>query len=266
MITVAESATSATSAAGTAGTTGTATAARAAGAVGTTGSGDVRTEQAAVRRPARPRADALRNRERIVVAAREALVEHGPEVPLDEIARRARIGNATLYRHFADRRSLIHDVLLFVVTRTADHAARAAAAEGDPFAALCRFAHAAVDEKVGALCGLLVDTADRPAGEPRAAGSDPDEPCAGAQCPHLDAQCARLEAAVEGLMERARRAGRLRTDVTLHDLMVAVSQLTRPLPGVACLRVDIHRHLQLFLDGLRAAPAPTPLTSYDVQP
>lgn len=48
----------------------------------------------------RPRADALRNRERIVTAAREMFVEFGPDVPLDEIARRAGVGNATVYRNF----------------------------------------------------------------------------------------------------------------------------------------------------------------------
>ena len=53
----------------------------------------------AVRAP-RTRADALRNRERIVAAASDIFVEYGPDAPLDEIARRAGIGNATLYRHF----------------------------------------------------------------------------------------------------------------------------------------------------------------------
>ena len=55
-------------------------------------------------------------------------------------------------------------------------------------------------------------------------------------------------------MDRAQAAGRLRADVAVGDLMVALSQLTRPLPGIACLDIDrfVHRHLQLFLDGLEA--------------
>ncbi|MND00061.1 hypothetical protein D3C83_185510 [compost metagenome] len=52
-------------------------------------------------------------------------------------------------------------------------------------------------------------------------------------------------------MERARKGGRLRPDVTFNDLMVAISRLTRPLPGVDYTGSDLHRHLQLFLDGLR---------------
>ena len=63
----------------------------------------------------RLRADATRNRERIVSAAQEAFIELGPDVPLDEIARRAGIGNATLYRHFPDRRGLIRSVVLAVL-------------------------------------------------------------------------------------------------------------------------------------------------------
>ncbi|MEU1203678.1 TetR/AcrR family transcriptional regulator, partial [Streptomyces sp. NPDC005813] len=51
-----------------------------------------------------------------------------------------------------------------------------------------------------------------------------------------------------------REAGQLRPDVEFGDLMIALSQLTRPLPGTACRGIDrfVHRHLQLFLDGMRA--------------
>lgn len=187
------------------------------------------------RRVPRPRADALRNRERIVAAAREILVESGPDVPLDEIARRAGVGNATLYRHFPDRSALILDVVRSVMARTADQAERMAAEESDPFVALSRFVHAAADERIGALCPLLSGGFDR-------------------DLPQLREGRERLEAAVENLMEKARAAGRLRTDVAVGDLMVALSQLTRPLPGTGCLNIDrfTHRHLQLFLDGLEA--------------
>ena len=62
---------------------------------------------APVRRAPRPRADALRNRERIVTAAREMFVEFGSQVPYDEVARRAGVGNATLYRNFPERADLV---------------------------------------------------------------------------------------------------------------------------------------------------------------
>jgi AcrR family transcriptional regulator len=191
-------------------------------------------ETEACRAP-RPRADALRNRERIVTAAREMFVEYGPEVPLDEIARRAGVGNATLYRHFADRGALIEEVVLFVLARTTERAYEAAAQEPDAFAALRLFVHTAADERIGVLCPLLSGAFDR------------------AQ-PELNQKRGCLEEAVEGLVERAHGQGRLRADVAAGDLMITLSRLTRPLPGTACLSIDrfVHRHLQLFLDGLEA--------------
>ncbi|MFD9209824.1 TetR/AcrR family transcriptional regulator [Streptomyces sioyaensis] len=182
----------------------------------------------------RLRADALRNRERIIAAARETMVEFGAEVPLDEIARRAGVGNATLYRHFADRLELIHHVTLSVMSRTADRAERALAEESDAFQALRRFVHAAVEERIGALCPLLSDGVDR-------------------DHPDLLAARDRLEAAIEAVMGAARDSGQLRTDIAVGDLMVAITQLTRPLPSSGCMDFDkfVHRHLQLFLDGLQ---------------
>ncbi|WP_255950205.1 TetR/AcrR family transcriptional regulator [Streptomyces odontomachi] len=191
----------------------------------------------AQRRAPRTRSDALRNRERIVAAAREMFVEHGPEVPFDEIARRAGVGNATVYRHFADRTELMRHVVLSVldhVLHLAERASTAADAPGaDPFAELRRFVHAAADERIGALCPLLTAHLDKDHME-------------------LSAARGRLETALEGLMARARATRQLRADVAVGDLMVALSQLTRPLPGTACQGIDpfVHRHLQLFLDGL----------------
>ncbi|MFF5446850.1 TetR/AcrR family transcriptional regulator [Streptomyces sp. NPDC012888] len=183
----------------------------------------------------RPRADALRNRERILAAAREAFVEHGAEIALDEIARRAGVGNATLYRHFPDRAGLVHHVVLYVMGRVAAHADDALTEETDAFAALERFTHAAADERIGALCPMLSGDFDR-------------------EHPELLAARTRLEEAVEALVAAGQAAGLLRTDVAVGDLMVALAQLSRPLPGSACLDADrfVHRHLQLFLDGLRA--------------
>ncbi|MFF7298265.1 TetR/AcrR family transcriptional regulator [Streptomyces sp. NPDC090085] len=189
----------------------------------------------------RPRADAVRNRERILAAAREVFVEFGSGAPFDEVARRAGIGNATLYRHFADRPTLVHHVVLFTMDRVSASAEAALAEEADAFAALCRFTHAAADERIGALCPMLADGFDREHPE------------------LLDARIA-LQAAVERLLAAGQEAGLVRTDIGAGDLMVALSQLSRPLPGTACLDTDrfAHRHLQLFLDGLRA-PAPSEL-------
>ncbi len=192
-------------------------------------------------RPSRMRADASRNRERIVTAAREALVEYGPDIPLDEIARRAGVGNATLYRNFADRRELLRTVVLSVLGRAAERGETALAEEPDAFAALERFVHEGADDRIGAHCALLSGVFDH---------DDPE----------LSAARARLAGVLETLMLRARTGGQLRDDVAAGDVLVALSQLSRPLPGTACIAIDqfVHRHLQLFLDGLRA-PAPSVL-------
>ena len=182
-----------------------------------------------------PRADALRNRERIVTAASEMFTEFGPDVPLDEIARRAGVGNATVYRNFPDRDALVREVVCSVMDRTSEAAELALAETGDAFGALERFVHASADERITALCPMVQSTFDQ-------------------YHPDLVAARERIEQLVEQLMDRARAAGQLRADVSVGDLMVAVAQLSRPPAGTDCMRGDrfVHRHLQLFLDGLRA--------------
>jgi AcrR family transcriptional regulator len=181
------------------------------------------------------RADASRNRERIVAAAREAFVEYGAEVTLDQIARRAGVGNATVYRHFADRSELIRQVTLEVMNRIVELAESALAEAPDPFEALQRFVHGAAGERIAALCPMLSDGCESIAAE-------------------LAEKRARLERALADIMDRAQSSGLVRPDVTAGDVLIALPQLTRPLPGTACLNLDrfVDRHLQLFLDGLRA--------------
>ncbi|MBT3165967.1 TetR/AcrR family transcriptional regulator [Streptomyces sp. Vc74B-19] len=187
------------------------------------------------RKAPRPRADALRNRERIVTAAREMFVEFGPEVPFDEIARRAGVGNATVYRNFPDRASLVREVVCSVMDRTVQAAEQALSETGDAFEALERFAHAAADERISALCPMISSTFDQ---------SHPD----------LEDARRRVESLAVQLMDRARAAGQLRDDVEYGDLLVGVAQLSRPPAGTGCGSADrfVHRHLQLFLDGMRA--------------
>jgi AcrR family transcriptional regulator len=183
----------------------------------------------------RLRADASRNRERIMAAARHVLLEAGPDAPLDAIAQRAGVGNATVYRHFADRRELFRQVTLYSMERIA---AAADAALDDPagaFEALSRFIHVAADEHLGSTCSLSGDDFDR---------NDPPVVAARNRVIH----------AIEALMSRARDAGELRPDVTIGDLMVAITQLSRPMPGSECAHSErfARRHLQLFIDGLHS--------------
>ncbi|MDR6974811.1 AcrR family transcriptional regulator [Streptomyces sp. 3330] len=193
-----------------------------------------------VRKVTRPRADALRNRERIVTAAREMFVEFGADVPLDEIARRAGVGNATVYRNFPDRDALVREVVCSVLDRMVQ-AGQVALAESDAFGALERFVHASAEERLSALCPMISSTFDE-------------------HHPDLEGARERVERIIEEVMDRAKAAGQLRPDVGVGDVMIAVAQLSRPPAGTGCINADrfVHRHLQLFLDGLRA-PAPSVL-------
>src|SRR5947208_2495681 len=76
-----------------------------------------------------PRADASRNAARLLAAAREVLAEAGNDVALDAIARRAGVGNATLYRHFPTRGDLLVAVY---ADEVAELCARGAALLQDP--------------------------------------------------------------------------------------------------------------------------------------
>src|SRR5919199_1988766 len=88
------------------------------------------------------RADARRNRAQVLAAARDVFVEQGPDAPLDEVARRAGVGIATLYRRFPDRAALQRAVALDVLAQAADAARQAEAEEADAVCALGRYMHA----------------------------------------------------------------------------------------------------------------------------
>lgn len=190
------------------------------------------------------RADARANRDRILAAARDAFVERGPSVPLDDIARRAGIGIGTLYRRFPDRTALMRAVVLDALRRSADAAQRAAGEEKDPFVALVRYMHEALDVRTGAVIPALLDELDiddEEMQQARTAGSD----------------------ALEGMIAAARRTGSLHQDVTSADIGTLIVRLSRPLPGPFPREVNDelgHRHLDLLVNGLRGADGPGKLS------
>ena len=78
------------------------------------------------------RADALRNRERIIETAREVFREQGYDAPLDLIAKRAGVGAGTLYRHFATREELLDAIMASRVARVEEATDKVLAHEGEP--------------------------------------------------------------------------------------------------------------------------------------
>jgi AcrR family transcriptional regulator len=194
--------------------------------------------------PRRLRADAVRNRERLLAAARDVIVEQGADAPLDEIARRAGVGIATLYRRFPDRPALLHGVALDLLSRSAHEASAALDAEPDAFAALARYLHRMLELGISAVMPALI-------GQLRL-----DEEL-------LDARRASSRA-VLAIVAAAHADGSLRGDVTEGDVGLLLVRLARPLPGPfppEANRQLAHRHLDLVLDGLRSRAAPSaPLT------
>jgi AcrR family transcriptional regulator len=184
------------------------------------------------------RTDALRNRERLLDAARDVFVEQGVDAPLGDIAQRADVGIATLYRHFPDRVVLVRAVALHVLARVAAEARAALAEESDSFRALARYLHRSLDLRIAAVMPVLngqVDLAHDD--ELRQARDD-------------------LAPQFEAIVRAARRSGQLRTDVGAGDIGLMVIRLARPLPGPFSREFDdvaAHRQLDIMLDGLRSA-------------
>jgi AcrR family transcriptional regulator len=187
-------------------------------------------------RPRPLRADARRNRERLLAAARDVFVELGADAPLDDVARRAGVGIATLYRRFPDRPALLREVALDLLGRSAEEATAALAEEPDAFGALARYMHRAVDLRIAAVMPEVI-------GRLRM-----DEELQVARSASIEA--------IDRIIATAHADGALRPDVASGDVGLLLVRLTRPLPGPFPAAVDnrlTHRHLDLLLDGLRTA-------------
>jgi AcrR family transcriptional regulator len=91
------------------------------------------------------RADARRNRERLMSAALEAFSEHGEQASMDEIAKRAGVGPGTLYRHFPTREALLADVYRDGVDGIVARANELADGTNEPMVALATFLHEQLD-------------------------------------------------------------------------------------------------------------------------
>ena len=190
------------------------------------------------------RADARRNHELLLDAARDVFVERGPDAPLEEVARRAGVGIATLYRRFADRQTLMHAVVLAALTATADAGARARQEHADPVDALAAYMHAVIDLRTSAVISTLLGSLDL---------DEPELAAARERSGHL----------AEELLADAHRADSLRAGVTFADLGLMLVRLSRPLPGPipdATQRELAHRHADIYLAGLRAEPGELTLT------
>jgi len=194
------------------------------------------------------RADARLNRERILAAARVSFVERGADVPLEEIAARAGVGIATLYRRFPDRAALQRAVALDVLTQAGQEARAAIDEEPDAFSALVRYMRRALAMQVSAVVPALLGSVDLEDEEFRAV---------------------RMESAtlMEAMIERAQAEGALRPGIAFGDIGLLLVRLSRPLPGTLDRAVDLEmaqRHLTLLIDGMRSERATEALSGVEL--
>jgi AcrR family transcriptional regulator len=181
------------------------------------------------------RADAARNRSKLLTAATELFGEGGLDVPLEHIARRAGVSIGTLYAHFPTREALF-DAIFPERLAALDEIAAKALADPDPWQGFVTFL-----EGMFALQG-----ADRGLNDALAQRFP--------LSPEVAAACRRGFRHAELIIKRAKDGGRLRPDfepADLSTLVRAISQVIREPAGTA---PDAWRRcLMFFLDGLRAA-------------
>ena len=193
---------------------------------------------------ARPlRADAQRNRQAILAAAKAVFARHGSEAQMDDIARKAKVGMGTVYRHFPNKEALVQALIVDRFEQITSFVVEALD-DPDPFNGLCRAMRrgaelAAHDRGVSALFAQQNQTT-------------------------IDRAACRLDmfAAAEELVRRARASGQLRPDFEAGDIGVLMCGVTNAMHQMAPdhrTPGPWRRHLQLVFDGMRAGTARSPL-------
>ena len=185
------------------------------------------------------RADARRNRERLLAAARAAFAAHGAEAPLDEIARQAGVGIGTLYRHFPTRLALQEAVYRDQVESLCDlgEGLREGAAPGEALESWMRALAGYVATKRG-LSKTLINSL----------GKDSE----------FLSSCSALIRETGGkLLDSAKQAGEVRSDAEITDVMRLCHAIVLAAEQAGEPEGSAERLVSLVLDGLRRNPAGT---------
>ncbi|MFE2944050.1 TetR/AcrR family transcriptional regulator [Streptomyces sp. NPDC059255] len=182
-----------------------------------------------------PRADAVRNRKKILAAGGEQITLHGPEVGMDEIAAAAGVAVGTLYRHFPTKTELVAAVVAEYVTHVAE----------DAHAALARVgAGARAVDELAAFLGRVVEVSVTDRAVKAAAqtlGAEPGD----------RADEDRAGAAVAALIRAGQADGDIHPDVTVDDIYLLFSTAPTDRPPAARAR-----WLTLVVPGLTALARP----------
>lgn len=220
------------------------------------------------------RVDAQRNLEHVLRAAREVFGELGYGAPMEDVARRARVGVGTVYRRFPSKDVLVRRIAEEETARLTDQARAALGQEDEPWSALSRFLRTSVASGAGRLLppqvlrvGSAEDSADAAGGVDTVAGEArvPQQrvQSGGGELRLVgpgsatsdDAGAGELLAVVGQLVERARSAGALRADVSVSDVLLVIATAAPSLPDAAQQAAASARLLDILLEGLRSRPA-----------
>jgi AcrR family transcriptional regulator len=184
----------------------------------------------------RMRADARRNRERILDAARATFSEHGSEAQMDEIARRAGVGVGTLYRHFPTKDVLVGELVRIKLTDFARRARAKFEEDERPW------------ESFADLLREQAELAARDAAQQRMIFAFSHEALEEARPTITE-----LTAANQALIDRAKAAGVIREDVVVDDVRVLMCGLGSIMAADALgvMPYDWRRHLEFVLAGMR---------------
>jgi AcrR family transcriptional regulator len=204
----------------------------------------IRSRAGAQAEPAQ-RADARRNRERVLAAARLQFAAEGLEAQIDDIAQAADVGVGTVYRHFPTKEALLQALAADRFTRLAEWA-REALQDPDGWQGFCGFLRRSAE--LGANDRMLSEAmAQQQAFQ--GAQREKDE----------------LMEATAALVERAQAAGKLRPDIGAQDIAMLMCGLGRATgPGAFDHEMSWERYLEVIIAGLTApANSALPRTSGD---
>ncbi|MEV6554211.1 TetR/AcrR family transcriptional regulator [Nocardia sp. NPDC051756] len=188
--------------------------------------------------PRRLRADAARNQQRIIAAARELFADHGLEITLDDVAERAGVGVGTVYRRFANKKELITEVFEQSITEFAE-AAESALRHADPWFGLVEFfeyacRHMAKNRGFSEVMLELEDDVDR-----------------------FVVVRDRIKPTVTGIVDRAREAGVLAPGIEPSDFFALIHMVDGIAEFARPVNPDVwQRYMAIVLNGVRSDRTP----------
>lgn len=186
------------------------------------------------------RADAERNRLRLIAAAREVFAERGLDVPIEDVARHAGVGVATLYRRFPTRADLIAGAFEGKMAAYADAVAHALT-EPDPWVGFCGYlervcAMQAEDRGFANVLTMTFPTARR-----------------------FEAERDRAYYGLAELIGRAKDAGKLRADFSPEDIVMLLMANAGVVAATGDAAPDVWRRFVAYMIQAFSAPGPAPL-------